>query len=73
MLTTEERDIIRLLAGGDRTLKDQAVQIYRRYLKEDRNDSKDDRPFIYFMSEVDNVVPDLALRATYRHQVLMMK
>jgi hypothetical protein len=47
--------------------KEETIAAYRAYVKENGIDPKND--FIQFMREVDNVCPDLSLRAHYRNKV----
>jgi hypothetical protein len=69
-MTEVERATIIKFAQGDKTLREQAIAIYRDTLRKygEWND-----PLLNFMSEVDNPVPDLGLRARYRQRVKAMR
>jgi hypothetical protein len=47
--------------------KEETIAAYRLYIKDNGIDPKND--FIQFMREVDNVCPDLALKAHYRNKI----
>lgn len=66
-MTDADKLLIREVAAGRSIHREAAIAAYRTALRagESRNN-----PYMLFMSEVDNTVPDLALRATYRRQVL---
>jgi len=71
-LTPDEKAIVRRLAEGDRTAKDEAEAIYMKHVKQYVNEGK--KSFeIAFLSEAFNVCPDLVLRAKYRKLVLEAK
>lgn len=60
-------------AGGDNSLRDQAVELFRQWLSTHGLAilATSERPlWVRFMSEVDNPVPDLALRGSLRSQLL---
>jgi len=67
LMHPDHKTIIRKFAEGNVQLKDEAIRIHRAYMSilgvrgtvEQR-----------FMAEVDSPVPDLALRAQYRDQLL---
>jgi len=71
-MTEGERAIIIKYALGERGLRDQAIAIHRENLRKYGVAGPFD-PLSNFMSEVDNPVPDLALRARYRRQVCEIK
>jgi hypothetical protein len=62
-----DRAVIRAFAQGDKSLRNQAVTIHRRYipLLGVRGTPEQD-----FMAEVDNPCPDFGLRSTYRNRLL---
>lgn len=66
-MTPKEAAIIRRYAAGDKSLKDQALQIHRRYapILGARG-----TPEQRFMAEVDTPFPDLTLREKYRRALL---
>lgn len=66
-LSHEEMAVIKRFAEGDRSEKERAIEIYRDFVS--RNGGRGNSPFINFMSEVDNAVPDLTLRNIYRKAV----
>jgi len=66
-LSLEEMTVIKKFAEGDTSERDRAIEIYRDFLT--RNGGRGKSAFMNFMSEVDNPVPDLALRNTYRRAV----
>lgn len=66
-MNSYEKSVIVQLALGNKSVREEAIAIYRKEL--DMGTSKD-IPEMGFMREVDNVCPDLALRAKYRKQVL---
>lgn len=63
-----DRGIIQAFAGGDKSQREPALAIYRKALGAGRPAAGN--PYLSFMSEIDNDVPDLALRALYRQAVL---
>lgn len=71
MLNDTERNAIYRFAGADMSAYREAIDVYRRALRRGFAGSGD--PYLRFMSEVDNVAPDLLLRARYRRQVLELK
>ncbi len=68
-MSPEDRDVIRQYAGGKFALREEAVLAYRKELRNPSGNRTQD-PHMKFMAEVDNEVPDLALRARYRQEVL---
>lgn len=66
LLASEDDSIIRRFAAGEIALRDQAIAIHRRYIKicGVRGNAA-----MEFMAEVDNPIPDLMLRATYRDRL----
>ncbi len=68
-MTKEERLIIREFARGGDALRERAIEIYRRRLREPIGPVHGN-PYYDFMREIDNAVPDLALRARARRAVL---
>lgn len=64
-MNLEERQIIRRFATGEVGLRNRAIQISRKYRPTDLKS-----PEQLFMQEIDNPVPDLALRANYRKALL---
>lgn len=70
-MTRAERCVIREFADrGGEALREMAIEIYRRQLREPTGPIHGN-PFIDFMREIDNGVPDLALRYRARRAVLM--
>lgn len=63
-----EKEIIRRFADGNEACREAAITIYRKYIP--HLGAYGSTPEMNFMSEVDNPVPDLALRATYRNILL---
>ena len=63
LMNEQEKAIIRAFARGDQKLREQAIEIHRKYLanRELRN-----TPEQLFMAEVDTPSPDLLLRKKYR-------
>ena len=68
-MTEQEKADIRRFAQGDKGLRDKALAAYRRYLPVEHAKERETDEWM-FMSEIDNVVPDLALRATLRGRIL---
>lgn len=68
VMTPGAKDIIRKFADGDELLREMAIQVYRLYIP--HLGSYNSTPEMNFMSEVDNPVPDYALRARYREILL---
>ena len=66
-MTQHENEIIRRFAL-DGSNKEAALQAYRRHLV--LHQVCRGTPELDFMSEVDNVCPDLALRAEYRKRLI---
>jgi hypothetical protein len=66
MTLTRDQRVIRDYAAGRADYREDAIAAYRRMLRV--NEERD--VFMDFMGEVDNPVPDLALRARYRIEVL---
>ena len=66
-MTDQEKAIIKQLAQCDNTVRKEAIAICRKYLQ---CESVKNTSEMLFMREVDNVCPDLALRAMYRKKVL---
>jgi hypothetical protein len=69
-LTPEEMKCIEGFAGGDKSLRDKAIDIYRRHVREWVTGGKKGSPHLDFMSEVDSPCPDFGLRARYRFDVM---
>lgn len=65
-MTEFECSLIKRFAAGDRSLRDSAIEIHRKYLKTIGLTTDEMR----FMSEIDNPVPDLSLRGQYRAKLL---
>ncbi len=70
-MTEEQRSAIIRYANGERDLRDEAIAAYRDSVRRYGRSHLD--ALQNFMSEVDNPVPDLALRARYRRQVKQMR
>ena len=66
-MNAQDTDIIRRFAAGDQTLREQAIAIHHRAIRED---GVRGTPEQGFMAEVDNPVPDLALRNRCRERLL---
>ena len=66
-MTQAEKDIIRDFACSGQG-KEQALQAYRRNLV--LYQVSRGTPELDFMSEVDSICPDLALRAVYRKRLI---
>ncbi len=66
-MSASDADVIRKFAAGDKTLRDQAVAIHRKWIPTIgvRGTPEQD-----FMSEVDNPCPDLLLRGQYRKRLV---
>lgn len=62
-----EKLIIRKYAAGDKSLRDQALYIYRRY-NYPRTPYRE-TPEMGFMSEVDNVSPCWVMREHYKEKL----
>jgi len=64
----------RLYAGGTmllaKALRDEAIAIYRKHIREWINEGNPRCPYMGFMSEIDNPCPDLGLRAHYRAAII---
>lgn len=56
-----------MFAAGDKTLREQAIQIHRRSIG---TDGVRGTPEQNFMAEVDNPCPDPTLRSHYRTRLL---
>lgn len=67
-MLSEEKEIICRFANGEETFRSAAIAIYRKYIP--TLGAYGTHPEQNFMSEVDNPVPDLALRAMYRKVLL---
>lgn len=63
-----EKEIIRNFAFGDKTLREQSIAIFRKYLTDKEIDSLE----MKFMSEVDSVCPDLSLKYKYRQELVRL-
>ena len=75
MLTDEEKSAIYRLAEGEKSVREQAIEIFRLELKRlsdggYRGDIRSVSPEMAFMSEVDHPCPDYILRGKYRLEVL---
>jgi hypothetical protein len=68
MMTREQVQLIKLLAGGYHSVKAQAISIHRSECK--RTGKARGTPAMDFMAEVDNPSPDLLLRSRYRKALL---
>ena len=66
--TESDKVIIRRFAAGEKDLRACSIAIFHNAL--DPNSEWRSVPELLFMSEVDNVCPDLGLRASYRRQIL---
>lgn len=66
-MALEDQDLVARFAAGDKSLRDEAIAIHRRY-----NLTIGPRAGMHqqFMAECDHVVPDLVLRSRYRKIVL---
>lgn len=67
-MSEREKEIIRQFASGSDTLRSSAIEIYRYYIPILGAYGKS--PEMNFMSEIDNPIPDYALRAHYRKVLL---
>jgi hypothetical protein len=67
--TENDCAVIRLLAGGDQSRRDQAISIFRSILREKKSYYQHD-PYFVFMSEVDNPCPCWVLRSQNRAKIL---
>lgn len=67
-MTADEKDLIKCFASGVTSLRSEAIAIHRKEIA--RTEQARGTPEMDFMAEVDNVCPDLALRAGYRKQLL---
>ena len=67
-MTDGEKATIKAFALGDKSLRDDAISIYRDNLRKYGISPQD--PFFNFMSEMDNPCPDLNLRARYRGAII---
>lgn len=68
VLSEQEKEVIHRFAAGEKELREQALKIYYKNLP-----TMSDKPFVLelaFMSEVDNICPDLALKGHYRQIIL---
>lgn len=70
-MTKEERQTIIDFAKGQAALRKEATRIFLKYLGLPL--AYKDTPEMLFMSEVVNPCPDLALRATYRKELVNAK
>lgn len=63
----EESNTIKNFAAGDESLKEKSLQIFYKYLNNPyiRNSIE-----MRYMSEVDNICPDLCLKGIYKHRLL---
>jgi len=74
-LADEEKDTIRRFARGETELREKAIAIFYRALRDGtwqsamKEKESKTKTMLLFMSEVDAKVPDLMLRAKYREQV----
>jgi len=64
-MTEEEKKIIRDFAAGEVMLREKAVSIFYKYLREQLHSTE-----MLFMSEIESPVPDLALRSQFRAQLV---
>lgn len=73
MIDGPERDVIERFAGGDETLREEAIRIFRNTLARCRTKHvpipRGDLHF-EFMSEIDSPSPDYGLRAQYRERLV---
>lgn len=67
-MTNTDKAIIRAFAGGDKSLREQAIEIHRREIKQ--TGAARGTPEMDFMAELDNPCPDLLLRGMYRRKLL---
>ena len=65
-MTADEKRIIMSFAQGQRVLRDEAVAIYGKHVRDWVTGGRPRCPYMGFMSEVDNLCPDLGIRAHYR-------
>jgi hypothetical protein len=68
-LKSHEKATIKAYAAGNRGLRDEAVAIYRAYIR-DWNCQWGTDAYMDFMSEVDTPAPDYSLRGRYRMRVI---
>jgi len=66
-MTSAEKTTILRFAAGDSGLRNQAIEIYRSCFRAGEGRTS---PEMRFMSEIDTPVPDLALRATARKELI---
>lgn len=62
-MSPEELATIKAFAAGDKSLREDAIAIHRKYLQD--QELRDTNAML-FMSEVDNPCPDYILRNRYR-------
>jgi hypothetical protein len=66
-LSNDDMTTIKRLAEGDQSCREEAIAIYRQFIAKH---GRTNNVFINYVSEVDNVVPDLGLRGRYREYVI---
>jgi hypothetical protein len=66
-ISQQEKDLILKFAGGDKSLKDKAIQIHRKYISilGVRGTIE-----MRYLAEIDNPCPDILLRDIYRKELL---
>lgn len=67
-MTDEDRAVVVAFAAGDKSKRDAAIAIHRKWIPVI---GCRDTPEQDFMAEVDNPCPDLILRARYRATLLV--
>jgi hypothetical protein len=68
-MTKTEQNVIEKFAAGDKSLRDTAIMVYHKYVREWALCCRKNNPYMDFMSEIDNPCPDLGLRAMYRRKI----
>lgn len=63
-----DREIIKRFASGDKSLREHAISAYRRARR--HGVYPESEPAMGFMHEIDNTVPDLAMRAILRKKLM---
>ena len=66
-MTEAEREVIKNFALGNNRLRDEAIRIHRKDIRE--HGLRRGNVHFDFMSEIDNPCPDFLLRARYRRQL----
>lgn len=65
-MTDSDREVIRRFAAGDKSLRDQAIAIFKA-----NEDSAPQAPEILFMAEATSLVPDHLQQAQYRRMLVV--